>query len=87
MLSQVKIYLNYKSIWAFLVAQTVRNPLAVWETWVQSLDWHYLLEEGMATSPIFLPGESPWIEESGGLQSMGSQSDMTERLRTAYKKI
>ena len=69
------------------MAQTVRNPLAVWETWVQSLDWHYLLEEGMATSPIFLPGESPWIEESGGLQSMGSQSDMTERLRTAYKKI
>ena len=24
-------------------------------------------------SPVFLPGESPWTEESGGLQSMGSQ--------------
>ena len=29
-------------------------------------------EEGMAT-PVFLPGESPWTEEPGGLQSMGSQ--------------
>ena len=25
-------------------------------------------------TPVFLPGESPWTEESGGLQSMGSQS-------------
>ena len=24
-------------------------------------------------TPVFLPGESPWTEESGGLQSMGSQ--------------
>ena len=24
-------------------------------------------------SPVFLPGESPWTEESGGLQSMGLQ--------------
>ena len=24
-------------------------------------------------SPLFLPGESPWTEEPGGLQSMGSQ--------------
>ena len=27
----------------------------------------------MATHSIFLPGESPWTEELGGLQSMGSQ--------------
>ena len=25
------------------------------------------------TTPVFLPGESPWTEDSGGLQSMGSQ--------------
>ena len=24
-------------------------------------------------TPGFLPGESPWVEEPGGLQSMGSQ--------------
>ena len=49
MLSQVKIYLNYKSIWAFLVAQRVKNPPAMWETWVQSLGWDDPLEETMAT--------------------------------------
>ena len=24
-------------------------------------------------TPVFLPGESPWTEETGGLQSIGSQ--------------
>ena len=32
-----------------LVAQTVKNPPAKWETWVQSLVWEGPLEEGMAT--------------------------------------
>ena len=43
------------------------------ETWVQSLGWEDSLEEGMATTSVFLPGESPWTEEPGGLQSMESQ--------------
>ena len=34
--------------WASLVAQTVKNLPAVWETWVQSLGWEDPLEEGMA---------------------------------------
>ena len=34
---------------------------------------------GGQPTPVFLPGESPWTEEPGGLQSMGSQeSDTTE---------
>ena len=37
---------------------------------VRSLGWEDPLEEGMATLSIFLPGGSPWTEESGGLQSM-----------------
>ena len=32
-----------------MVAQTVKNPPAMWETGVQSLDWEDLLEEGMGT--------------------------------------
>ena len=32
--------------WASLVAQLVKNPSAVQETWVQSLDWEDLLEKG-----------------------------------------
>ena len=34
---------------ASLVAQMVKNPLAMWETWVLSLGWDDRLEEGMAT--------------------------------------
>ena len=34
---------------ASLGAQTVKNPPAMWETWVQSLGWEDPLEEGMAT--------------------------------------
>ena len=33
--------------WASLVAQTVKNLPAVWETWVRSLGWEYPLEKGM----------------------------------------
>ena len=46
---------------------------AMRETCVQSLGWGDPLEEGMQPTPVFLPGESPWTEEPGGLQSMGSQ--------------
>ena len=50
-----------------LVAQTVKNPPAMWGTWVRSLGWEDPLEEGMATR------ESPRTEEPGGLHSMESQ--------------
>ena len=35
--------------WASLVARLVKNPLAMWETWVRSLGWEDALEEGKAT--------------------------------------
>ena len=37
-----------KQKWASLVAQTVKNLLAMWETWVRSLGWEDPLENGMA---------------------------------------
>ena len=43
----------------FLVAQMVKNPSAVWETWVQSLDWEDPLEEGMATHSSIVAGRIP----------------------------
>ena len=43
------------------------------ETWVQSLDWEDALEKEMATQCSILPWEIPWMEESGGLRSTGSQ--------------
>ena len=42
------------------------------EIQVRSLGWEDPLEKEMAT-PVFLPGESPWTEEPGRLQSMGLQ--------------
>ena len=52
-------------IWASLVAQLVKNPPAMWETWVRSLGWEDPLEKGKAATPVFWPGEvhglcSPW---------------------------
>ena len=58
---------------ASLVVQTVKNPPAMWETWVQSLGWGEPLEEGMATHSSILAWRIPWTEEPGGLQSTGSQ--------------
>ena len=55
------------------MAQIVKNLPAVQETWVRSLGWEDPLEEGMAPTPVFLPGESLWTEEPGGLESMESQ--------------
>ena len=42
----IRTYLNIR---AFLVAQTVKNPLAMRETWVQSLGWEDPLEEEIGT--------------------------------------
>ena len=40
---------------------------------VQSVDWKDPLEKEMATHSSILAWEIPWTEESGGLQSMGTQ--------------
>ena len=42
------------------------------------------LEKGMAAHSSILDGRIPWTEEPGGLQSMGSQSDMTEQLTLSF---
>ena len=62
------------------VAQMVKNPPAMLETWVQSLGQEDPLEQGMATHPSILAWRIPRTEEPGGLQSMGPQSDKAERL-------
>ena len=63
--------------WASLVAQMVKNLVAMWETWVGKVPG-----EGKATTSVFLPGESPWTEE--GYSPWGhKESDMTEQLSKA----
>ena len=60
-------------MWASLVAQMVKNLLAMLETRVWSLGWEDPLEEEMATYSSILAWRIPWTEEPGWLQSMGSQ--------------
>ena len=63
----------------FLVAQMVKNLLAMQEIWVQSLSQEDPLAKGMATNSSILAWTIPWTEEPGGLQSMGLKKlDMTE---------
>jgi len=54
--------------WASLIAQLVKNPPAMQETWVQSLGWEDPLEKGKATHSNILAWRIPWT-----IQSMGSQ--------------
>ena len=68
-----------------MVAQMVKNPPAMQETWVRSLDWEDPLEEDIATHSSILAwripmdrgvlvGYSPW---------RGKELDMTEQLSIA----
>ena len=57
------------------------------ETWVQSLGQEDPLEEGMPTHTSILACRIPWIEEPGGLQSMGSQSRTTEQLTLSLSTV
>ena len=64
---------TFKCCWAFLVAQTVKNPPVMQETWVRFLGWEDPLEKEMATHSSILAWRIPWTEEPGGLQSIASQ--------------
>ena len=55
------------------MAQTVKHLPVTQETWVQSLGQEDPLEKEMATHSSTLAWKIPWMEEPGGLQSMGSQ--------------
>ena len=70
-----------------LVAQLVKNPHAMRETWVRSLGWEEPPEEGMATSSGILAWRLPmdrgaWRATVHGVES----SDMPEGLSTAQHR-
>ena len=48
---------------ASLVAQVIKNPPAMQETWVGKSPWR----RAWQPTPVFLPVKSPWTEEPGGL--------------------
>ena len=71
--------MDYRDIWASLLAQMVRNLPAMQETWVQYLGWEDPLEKGMATHSDVLVWRIPWTEDPGKLQFVGCKElDTTE---------
>ena len=70
----------YMCVGASLVAQLIKNPPKIWETWVESLGQEDSLEKEMATHSSILAWEISWTEESSRLPPMGSQESQT-RLR------
>ena len=57
--------------WASLVAQLIKNPPAMQETWVRSLGWEDPLEKGKATQSGILAWRIPWTVWSVGSQRVG----------------
>ena len=55
------------------MAQRLKRLLAMQETGVRSLGWEDLLEKEKASHSSVLAWKIPWMEEPGGLQSIGSQ--------------
>ena len=68
--------------WTSLVAQLVKNPPAMQETWVQSLGWDDPLEKGKGTHSSILawriPRTSPWGHK---------EPDMTDRLPLTHSGL
>ena len=62
---------NAHDLGASLVAQLVKNPPAMWETWVPSLGWEDPLEKEMATHSSILGWRIPWTVWSMGSQKVG----------------
>ena len=64
------------------MAQLVKNPPAIWETWVRSLGWEDALEKGKATHSSILAWRIPWaiIYRLWGRKEL----DTTDRLLHTY---
>ena len=64
------------------VAKLVKNPPAMWETWVRSLGWEDPLEKGKAIHSSILTWRIPWTVQSTGCK----ETDTTEQLSLVTKQ-
>ena len=69
------------------MAQAVKSPPAVRETWVQSLGWEDRLEEGVAMHPVLLPRKFPCTEEPGMLIVRGVTKSQTQLSDSAQHRV
>ena len=53
-------YILEHNLATYIVAQLVKNPPAVWENWVRSLDLEDSLANGKATHSSILGWRIPW---------------------------
>ena len=60
------------------MVQMIKNLLSMQETEFHLLDWEDFLEKGMATTPVYFPGEFHRPRSLTGCSSWGCESDMTE---------
>ena len=69
--------------WASLVAQLVKNPPAVWKTWIQSLGWKDSWRRERLPTPVLWPGEFHELHSLWGHKEL----DTSERLSLHSEKI
>ena len=65
---------------ASLVAQLVKNPPAMWETWFQCLGWEDPLEKGKVPTPGLWPGGFHGLYSPSGHRESGT----TKRLSLTH---
>ena len=66
---RMDIYTQGVSLWLGWERICLQCGRPRFDPWVGKIPWRRARE----LTPVSLPGESPWIEEPGWLQSMGSQ--------------
>ena len=75
---------NFTFIWASLVAQLVKNPPAMWESWFRSLGWEDSLEKWKVTQSSILAWRIPWTTVHGVTKSWTLMNDF--HFQTLKKK-
>ena len=70
------------------MAQLVKNPPAMWETWVRSPGWEDPLEKGKSTHSSMLAWRIPWTAQSVGSQRVRgvakSRTQLLLKLKLQY---
>jgi len=74
---EATLIIREMQIKTFQVALVVKNLPTMQEILIQSLVWEDPLEKEMVTHFSIFAWEIPWVEEPGGLQSMGLQKSWT----------